>query len=46
MYILDYTQLNSCKLDINAKIYDVENVIDLERYLLPTPPVPRRWKLP
>ncbi len=24
--------------------YDLKNVIDLARYLIPTPPVPRRWR--
>lgn len=24
--------------------YDVKNIFDLARYLLPTPPVPRRWR--
>ncbi|MGH8676868.1 MAG: YiiX/YebB-like N1pC/P60 family cysteine hydrolase, partial [Burkholderiales bacterium] len=24
--------------------YDLKNVIDLARYLLPTPPLPRRWR--
>lgn len=24
--------------------YDLRNIIDLARYLLPTPPVPRRWR--
>jgi hypothetical protein len=24
--------------------YDLKNIVDLARYLLPTPPVPRRWR--
>lgn len=27
-----------------GKTYDLKNVIDLARYLLPTPPVPTRWR--
>jgi len=26
--------------------YDLKNVVDLARYLLPTPPVPQRWRRP
>jgi hypothetical protein len=27
-----------------GKAYDLENIVDLVRYLLPTPPVPTRWR--
>ena len=33
--------------DVTAKIgnqYDMKNVMDLARYLFPTPPVPQRWR--
>lgn len=35
--------LESAKARI-GEVYDLKNVIDLARYLLPTPPVPVRWR--
>lgn len=40
----DRTQVTAHIVDALGYSYDVKNVIDLARYLLPQPPVPARWR--
>lgn len=40
----DQQRLIQSMLDSLGKAYDLKNVIDLMRYLLPTPPVPVQWR--
>ena len=40
----DRERLVKFVLDRIGMAYDLQNVIDLLRYLLPTPPVPVRWR--
>jgi len=37
-------RLNGFMRDSIGKTYDLKNVLDLIRYLLPEPPVPQRWR--
>lgn len=44
---LDTAEINAVIAFVLARLghrYDVKNVIDLARYLFPTPPVPLRWR--
>lgn len=40
----DRKKIAQFMLDSIGMSYDLKNVIDLARYLIPTPPVPRRWR--
>lgn len=40
----DLSELINFMLDSRGKLYDLKNVIDLARYLFPTPPVPASWR--
>jgi len=40
----DREQVIAFMVDSIGKDYDLKNVIDLARYLVPTPPVPVRWR--
>ncbi len=40
----DLKRLCGYMVDSLGKHYDLKNIIDLARYLLPQPPVPRRWR--
>lgn len=40
----DIARLTSFMRASIGKTYDLKNVIDLARYLLPQPPVPKRWR--
>lgn len=42
----DLTRLIDFALARVGQQYDLKNVVDLARYLLPTPPVPQRWRRP
>ncbi|OED38644.1 hypothetical protein AB833_18830 [Chromatiales bacterium (ex Bugula neritina AB1)] len=40
----DLTRLCTFMVDGMGMEYDLKNIVDLARYLLPQPPVPRRWR--
>lgn len=40
----DRKKIAQFMLDSIGMSYDLKNIIDLARYLIPTPPVPRRWR--
>lgn len=40
----DGARLLAFAIERIGSVYDLRNVIDLARYLLPTPPVPSRWR--
>lgn len=42
----DRAKLVAYAVDAIGTRYDLANVIDLARYLLPTPPIPLRWRRP
>ena len=43
---VEQQQVVSFVLDRIGQQYDTRNIVDLARYLLPTPPVPVRWRRP
>ena len=40
----DLARVSTFMQDSIGKTYDLKNVLDLVRYLLPQPPVPKRWR--